>query len=173
MNLSPYGDRSGSTLAQVMVCCLTAPNHYLNQCCLLIGEFLWHLIWGNFTADAQAVVLYNESKNHTFKITATNPRGQRAKGDLPTAHSGDCHSDIAVTCACWPHLPVAWDYPQSLNNRSLPGKAAGHRLALTLHGTRRAARGPHKPRLLKYYKSPVEIYTIALNSSRFRFHCKI
>ena len=25
--------RSGSTLAQVMVCCLTAPSHYLNQCC--------------------------------------------------------------------------------------------------------------------------------------------
>ena len=24
--------RSGSTLAQVMACCLTAPSHYLNQC---------------------------------------------------------------------------------------------------------------------------------------------
>ena len=26
--------RSGSTLAQVMACCLTAPSHYLNQCWL-------------------------------------------------------------------------------------------------------------------------------------------
>ena len=30
--------RSGSTLAQVMACCLTATNHYLNQCWLLICE---------------------------------------------------------------------------------------------------------------------------------------
>ena len=29
--------RSGSTLAQVMACCLTAPSHYLNQCWLIIS----------------------------------------------------------------------------------------------------------------------------------------
>ena len=28
---------SGSTLAQVMACCLTAPSHYLNQCWLIIS----------------------------------------------------------------------------------------------------------------------------------------
>ena len=27
---------SGSTMAQVMACCLTAPSHYLNQCWLII-----------------------------------------------------------------------------------------------------------------------------------------
>ena len=27
-----WRQRSGSTLAQVMACCLTAPIHYLNQC---------------------------------------------------------------------------------------------------------------------------------------------
>ena len=31
--MTPYGDK-GSTLAQVMACCLTAPSHYLNQCWL-------------------------------------------------------------------------------------------------------------------------------------------
>ena len=30
--------RSGSTLAQVMACCLTAPSHYLNQCWLIISD---------------------------------------------------------------------------------------------------------------------------------------
>ena len=30
--------RSGSTLAQVMACCLTAPSHYLNQCWLTISK---------------------------------------------------------------------------------------------------------------------------------------
>ena len=29
---------SGSTLAQVMACCLTAPSHYLTQCWLIISE---------------------------------------------------------------------------------------------------------------------------------------
>ena len=37
-----YGDRSRSTLAQVMTYCLTVPSHYLNQCWLLISEVLWH-----------------------------------------------------------------------------------------------------------------------------------
>ena len=30
--------KSGSTLAQVMACCLTAPSHYLNQCWLIINK---------------------------------------------------------------------------------------------------------------------------------------
>ena len=34
--------RSGSTLAQVMVCCLMAPSHYLNQCWLIISKVEWH-----------------------------------------------------------------------------------------------------------------------------------
>ena len=34
--------RSGSTLAQVMGCCLTAPSHYLNQCWLIISKVLYH-----------------------------------------------------------------------------------------------------------------------------------
>ena len=34
--------RSGSTLAQVMACCRTAPTHYLNQCWPIISEVQWH-----------------------------------------------------------------------------------------------------------------------------------
>ena len=34
--------RTESTLAQVMACCLTAPSHYLNQCWLIISKVLWH-----------------------------------------------------------------------------------------------------------------------------------
>ena len=41
--VTPYGDkRSGSTLAQVMACCLTTSSHYLNQCWLIISEVRWH-----------------------------------------------------------------------------------------------------------------------------------
>ena len=34
--------RSGSTLAQVMACCLTAPSYYLNQCWLITSKVHWH-----------------------------------------------------------------------------------------------------------------------------------
>ena len=34
--------RSGSTLAQVMACCLMAPSHYLTQCWLIIRKFSDH-----------------------------------------------------------------------------------------------------------------------------------
>ena len=33
-----WRQRYGSTLAQVMACCLTAPSHYLNQCWLIISN---------------------------------------------------------------------------------------------------------------------------------------
>ena len=34
--------RSWSTSSQVMACCLTAPNHYLNQCWLINSKVQWH-----------------------------------------------------------------------------------------------------------------------------------
>ena len=34
--------RTGSTLAQVMACCLTSPRRYLNQCWFIISKVPWH-----------------------------------------------------------------------------------------------------------------------------------
>ena len=51
--------RSGSTLAQVMACCLTAPNHYLNQWWLIISKAQWHSADGSFTRDTSAISLWN------------------------------------------------------------------------------------------------------------------
>ena len=42
---------SGSTLAQVMACCLTAPSHHLNQCWLIISKIQLHQSDGNFSRD--------------------------------------------------------------------------------------------------------------------------
>ena len=44
--------RSGSTLAQVMACCLTAPSHYLNQCWLItcIKNVYFH--WEHWFGEA-------------------------------------------------------------------------------------------------------------------------
>ena len=49
--------RSGSTWAQVMTCCLMAPSHYLNQCWLLISGALWCSLDSNFKASAQVIIL--------------------------------------------------------------------------------------------------------------------
>ena len=47
--------RSGSTLAQVMACCLTAASHYLNQSWQIISEVQWHSYQGNFTRDVSTI----------------------------------------------------------------------------------------------------------------------
>ena len=39
--VAQYGDISLSTLTRVMACCLTEPNHYLNQFWLIIGKVKW------------------------------------------------------------------------------------------------------------------------------------
>ena len=46
---------SGSTVAQVMACCLTAPSHYQTQRWLIISEIFWHSPEGNLTWNAQDI----------------------------------------------------------------------------------------------------------------------
>ena len=70
---------SGSALAQIMTCCLTATSHQLNQFLLIISGVLWHSSEDNFTASIRITTLYNRSKNNTFRITATPPRDQWVK----------------------------------------------------------------------------------------------
>ena len=54
-----WRQRTGSTLAQVMACCLTAPSHYLNQCWLIISKIQLHSSDGggtsNFTRNASVI----------------------------------------------------------------------------------------------------------------------
>ena len=52
-----WHQRSGSTLAQVMACCLTAPSHYLNQCWLIISEVQRHSPGRNFIRDISTINL--------------------------------------------------------------------------------------------------------------------
>ena len=50
-----WQQRSGTTLAQVMACCLTAPRRILNQCWLIISKVQWHSHYGNFPRDASTI----------------------------------------------------------------------------------------------------------------------
>ena len=68
--------RSGSTLAQVMACCLMTPSHYLNQCWLIISKVEWHSSKGKFTRDTPAINHWNYLENLIPKISFKFPRGQ-------------------------------------------------------------------------------------------------
>ena len=71
--VTPY--KSGSTLVQVMACCLTTPSHFLNLFWLIISEILWHSHESNITPSALATLLCDEFENYTFKITAISHSG--------------------------------------------------------------------------------------------------
>ena len=68
---------TGSTLVQIMACCLSAPNHYLNQCWLIISEALRHSLEGIFMRNAPDIYFLYEI--YQIKITAASPRGQWVK----------------------------------------------------------------------------------------------
>ena len=68
--------RSGSTLAQVMACCLTAPRNYLNQCWLIISKVQWHSSQFNFTRDTSAISHWNSLENYLSKILLKSPKAQ-------------------------------------------------------------------------------------------------
>ena len=70
----PYSERSGSTLAQVMACCLTAPSHYLKQCQLIISHVLWHSTQGGFTRNAYNIYPWYTTDSYPFNITAISPK---------------------------------------------------------------------------------------------------
>ena len=71
--------RTGSTLAQVMACCLTAPSHYLNQCWIVIIKAQCHSSEDNSMKDTSAI-------KHKIiawklpKIWFISPRGQWVNG---------------------------------------------------------------------------------------------
>ena len=46
---------SGSTLVQVMACCLMAPSHYLSLCSLIISKIQLLSSDGNFTRDTSVI----------------------------------------------------------------------------------------------------------------------
>ena len=71
-----WRQRSGSTSAQVLACCLMAPSHYLNQSWLIISEVQWHSYQGNFTRDAPTINHWNLFENYISKFYSHFPRGQ-------------------------------------------------------------------------------------------------
>ena len=78
-----WWQKTGSTLAQVMACCLTAPSHYLNQCWFTISTVHWHSFEYNLTRDTSAINEQNWLENYFPKISLKSPRGQWDKVQIP------------------------------------------------------------------------------------------
>ena len=71
-----FAYRFGSTLDQVMVCCLMAPSHYLDQCWLVIGEVLWEF------HNGCPQPLFGIINLNIMNITATYPRDHLVECDI-------------------------------------------------------------------------------------------
>ena len=56
--------RTGSTSAQVMACCMTAPRHYLNKCWLIIRKVIWH--------SSESMIIRSEDTCKSTKIENGN-----------------------------------------------------------------------------------------------------
>ena len=66
----------GSLLGHVMACCLRVPNHFPNQCWLIISNFLGHSSEGNFLWYTSAIDRWNLLENHWFWISFEFPMSQ-------------------------------------------------------------------------------------------------
>ena len=95
----------GSTLTQVMACCLTAPSHYLNQCWLDVYALLRHSFESKFTVSAITAILYNELENQSFKITPTTPRVQWVE---PFSTNIGIYSSIRLLYVSFLEVEKAW-----------------------------------------------------------------
>ena len=60
--------RSGSTLVQVLACCLTASSHYLDQSWLIISKIQLHSSEGNFTRYTSVINDWNWHINWSSKM---------------------------------------------------------------------------------------------------------
>ena len=67
---------TGSTLAQVMACCLTTPSHYLDQCWLIISKALCHSYEGIMINISEDTNQWYYIKNVIFKIRSRYLRDQ-------------------------------------------------------------------------------------------------
>ena len=109
--------RSGSTLAQVMTCCLIAPSHYLNQCWLVIGEILWHSSEGKRYLSHHSLKLI--WKLLYLKFQLKSPMGQWVK-------TSKLYVWIENNMTCYPHGDITWQPLIKRDNYLYFGSIFGH-----------------------------------------------
>ena len=115
-----WRQRTESTLAQVMACCLTAPSHYLSQCWLVVSKFLWHLYDGTTLRKSEETNQWNKIKKNTFlkshpDLPGANELKKKWHSSQPTVGQMDCsrarqrkHWTIKLLAICMVKVPVWW-----------------------------------------------------------------
>ena len=107
-----WWQRSGSTLVQVMACCLTAPSHYLNQCWLIISKVLWHSSEDIIIRRFEGTNQYSKIEDYIFKITLRSPRGQWVNLGLTSINSlprDELHQLCLQLCfVAWRPQTITW-----------------------------------------------------------------
>ena len=107
--------KSGSTLVQVMACCLALPSHYLNQCWFIIRVAQWQSHEGNFPRNRPAITKI------WLKITYlkfhSNLQGAKELKRDKTPHTTNsqgyvlCHDDVIK----WKHFPRNWPFVREIH----------------------------------------------------------
>ena len=117
----PDGDiKFGSTLTQVMDCCLMAPSHYMNQCWLIIKGVLWHSPVSNFTS-AHELNPSHVIRDYTLKITNTSPMGQwvNPRQNIAKLEQVEClRSEDTLHCLMITHTIESYWIPSQNKTKS-------------------------------------------------------
>ena len=98
--------RSGSTLAQTMVSCPTAPIHYLNQYWICVSYAGKIIVWNQFTKIVMHLTGDNDLRKDSISYVATLPS---------VSYPRLLHSPSLVTIGpsmgfeIWP--PIGWHHP--------------------------------------------------------------
>ena len=105
---------SGSTLAQVMACCLTAPSHYLNQCWFIINEVPAYLKFHSNRSGANEL-RERIASTHTLKLLRMSGSAGRL-GWMPGWGSiTELIIWVLQQIPCeWPGITQAWDLDVSM-----------------------------------------------------------
>ena len=112
---------SGSTLAQVMACCLPAPNHYLNQCWLIFSKVPWHSSEGIIIKDLKTPISKSKLKFSFLKLHPDLPGSNELTGthlflytkqtwSLPRGPSLRLLDWSTVYTTCKKQAQLEWNY---------------------------------------------------------------
>ena len=103
-----WRQKTGSTLARVMVCCLAEPSHYLNQCWLITSKVQWHSCEGNVARDTSTSNYLNQVEKYLIEISFKSPRGQWVKAERNLCHSPS-NKQYKLKCFWSPELALSRD----------------------------------------------------------------
>ena len=99
--------KAGTTLAQVIACCLMAPSHRTNKCWHIINKFSWH--------SSQVIILSRSFQ--IFHIFAGNALGPQTTFPIQnTSSSFICLYDLVKTCLTTLIWPWNWNVWNRLCN---------------------------------------------------------